>query len=73
MLRMLRGHQERREQVGLVGGQNFSWSWRTGSGGVHCRYMFVEINKDDASRELKAVDKLVCLGCKGEGVSGRQD
>ena len=40
-------------------------------GCIEGRYMFVEINKNDVSRELKAGDQLVCLGFKGEGINGR--
>ena len=68
MLRILRGHQERRDQGGLEG--NLKTFHRAGEqlvvGCVAGRYMFVEINKNDVSREQKAVDQLVCLGCKGE-------
>lgn len=60
-------------QVGLEG--NLKTFHRAGEqlvvGCIAGRYMFVEINKNDVSRELKAVDQLVCLGCKGEGINGR--
>lgn len=55
MLRVLRGHQERRDQVGLVGGrnENFSQSYRTGSSEVHFKYAFVDVNKGDESGEQR--------------------